>query len=199
MTGCGPSAILGSVTATTRPRLALTYEDYALLPQDGRRWELVAGDLVVSPAPTSQHQAVVFELSGQFREQLRNRKLARVLPSPIDVIFDETNTVQPDLVVVKLARKSIITRRGIDGVPDLVVEVVSPHNPAQDLVLKRHLYERFRVPEYWLVDPDERSVQVLSLEGRSYVETVSLRVKGVVRSQVFRSLKVSLEEVFAEL
>lgn len=187
------------MTATTQTRLALTYEDYALLPQDGRRWELVAGDFVVSPAPTSQHQAVVFELSGQFREQLRNRKLARVLPSPIDVIFDRTNTVQPDLVVVKMARKSIITRRGIDGVPDLVVEVVSPNNPAQDLVLKRHVYERFKVPEYWIVDPDERSVLVLALEGKSYVEAVSLRVKGVVRSPLFRSLKVSLDDLFAEL
>ncbi|MDX2010601.1 MAG: Uma2 family endonuclease [Myxococcaceae bacterium] len=187
------------MTGPRGTRLALTYEDYALLPQDGRRWELVEGDFVVSPVPFTTHQAVVFELSGQFREQLRNRKLARVLPSPLDVILDRTNTVQLDLVVVKLARKGIITRRGVDGVPDLVVEVVSPHNPAQDLVLKRHLYERFAVPEYWLVDPDERSVQVLSLEEESYVEAVSLRVKGVVRSPLFCSLRVSLEELFAEL
>jgi Uma2 family endonuclease len=180
-------------------QLALTYEDYALLPQDGRRWELVAGEFVVAPPPLTPHQAVVFELSGQFREQLRDRKLARVLPSPIDVIFDRTNTVQPDLVVVKMAHMSIITRRGVDGVPDLVVEVVSPHNPAQDLVLKRHVYERFKVPEYWIVDPDERSVVVLALDGRAYREATSLRVKGVVRSPLFRSLKVSLDDLFAEL
>ncbi|MBL8922754.1 MAG: Uma2 family endonuclease [Myxococcaceae bacterium] len=187
------------MTATTRGRLALTYEDYALLPHDGRRWELIGGEFLRSPARTSQHQAVVFELGGQLREQLRNRKLARVLPSPIDVILDPTNTVQPDLVVVKYARRGIITRRGVDGVPDLIIEVVSPNNASQDLVLKRHLYERFGVAEYWAVDPDERSVLVLALEGGSYREVSHLRVSGTVRSRVFRSLKVPLVDLFAEL
>jgi Uma2 family endonuclease len=187
------------MNVSSRPRLALTYEDYRLLPDDGRRWELIGGDFHVSPAPTSQHQQVVSHLVFQLISALWKKRRAQVLASPIDVILDETNTVQPDVVVVKHEHRSIITRRGIVGVPDLVIEVVSPHKPSMDFVLKRHLYERFGVPEYWLIDPDERTVTVLAHAGARFVEAQALRSSGVVRSKVFSTLKLPLAELFAAL
>jgi Uma2 family endonuclease len=177
--------------------LALTYEDYRLLPDDGRRWELIGGDFHVSPSPTSQHQQVVAHLVFHLIGALWNRRRAQVLASPIDVILDETNTVQPDVLVVKREHESIITRRGIVGVPDLVIEVVSPHKASMDLVLKRHLYERFGVPEYWLIDPDERTVTVLVKSGKGFVETLALRASGQIRSKVFPTLKLPVARVFA--
>lgn len=187
------------MSATNPSRVPLTHADYVLLPDDGRRWELLEGDFHVSPAPTSWHQAVVAELVFQFMSAFRTSGAARVLPSPIDVMLDDTNTVQPDVVVVRHERRHLISKRGVVGAPDLVVEVISPDYASKDAVLKRHLYARFGVPEYWLVDPEERTVSLLTLRDGKYVETTSLRASGVTESGVFPALKVPLDQLFRDL
>jgi Uma2 family endonuclease len=185
-------------TVPSRPR-PLTAEDYALLPSDGRRWELLEGDFFVSPAPTSNHQFVVGALYVQLVAQLARKRLARVLVSPLDVFLDEINVVQPDLLVVSEDRKKLIARRGVVGAPDLVVEVISPSKPAQDLVLKRHLYERFGIAEYWIVDPDLSSILRLNLREGRYAETEQVAGRGTIHSERFPSLEVLVAEVFEDL
>jgi Uma2 family endonuclease len=158
------------VSATNPSRLPLTHADYVLLPDDGRRWELIEGDFHVSPAPTSWHQTVVAELVVQFVTQARANMKAppRVLPSPIDVMLDDTNTVQPEVVLVRHERR-------------------------------HHLYERFGVPEYWLVDPEERTVVMLSLRDGKYAEVGAFRATGLAQSAVFPDVRVSLEQLFRDL
>lgn len=139
------------------------------------------------------------ELTALLLTQLRSDGSGRVLVSPLDVVLDETNTLQPDLVVISTARRHLVSRRGVEGAPDLVVEVISPDYASKDQVLKRHLYERFGVAEYWLVDPESRSVVTLSLQNGRFVEVLQLRATGVATSTVFPAVRVALEDLFREL
>ncbi|MBL8910809.1 MAG: Uma2 family endonuclease [Archangium sp.] len=186
------------MSATNPNRRPLTYEDYALLPADGRRWELMGGDFHVSPAPTCWHQAVVAQLVFQFMTAFQDGS-ARVFPSPIDVILDDTNTVQPDVVVVGAQHRHLISRRGIEGAPDLVVEVISPDYAAKDQVLKRHLFERFGISEYWLINPEDRSFVALGLRDGKYVELATLRGSGTFTSLTFPQLRVQLERLLRDI
>lgn len=139
----------------------LTYSDYASLPEDGKRYELLDGELIEMASPISEHQTAVFELGRQLGNALKG-KPCRGFVSPLDVRFvlpgqspdTSINVVQPDLMVVCDPYK--IDRHGIVGAPDFVVEVLSPTNLAHDQVRKLSLYESFGVAEYWIVDSKQR-------------------------------------------
>lgn len=152
----------------TRADIPYTYRDYSLLPPDGRRWELVEGEFYVTPAPTSMHQTVSRRLQFQLMQQLELPGIAYVFDAPFDVLLADTTVVQPDLVVIKKERKHLITERGLEGVPNLIVEIVSPSTKGQDEFLKRSTYAKFGVAEYWLVHPDHGWVDVLGLEEGGY-------------------------------
>ena len=109
---------------TTRVRL--TYEDYAALPDDGRRYELHEGELSVTPAPGLRHQDILGNLFVILRGHVNARGLGKVFIAPVDCILESITVVQPDIVFVETARRSIMSERGIEGAPTLVVEVISP-------------------------------------------------------------------------
>lgn len=145
-----------------------TYDDLASLPDD-QRYEIIDGELYVSPAPTRRHQLVAKRLMMAFLE-LEKQRIATVWFAPLDLILSPTRVVQPDLMVVRWGRQSIVAEHGIVGPPDIVVEVLSPSTTKHDRTTKRRFYARNRIPEYWLVDPEAESVELLRLldDGLSY-------------------------------
>ncbi len=145
-------------------RLApVTYRELRLYPDDLLRRELIDGEVIVSPAPTPTHQEVVANVLLIARPFARLHGLGDVLPAPLDVIFSMIDVVQPDLVFLAEARRQLLTRRGIEGAPDLCVEVISKGRASTDRVRKRALYARYGVPEYWIIDPRQRSIELLGL------------------------------------
>ena len=149
-------------------RALLTYSDYAALPDDGRRYELHWGELSVTPAPGIRHQRVILPLGSRLYEHVRARGLGEVLVAPTDCILSNVTVVQPDILFVATDRKAIISERGIEGAPTLVVEVLSPSTARLDRDRKMKLYAEHGVPYYWIVDPETRSVEAYTLTGTAY-------------------------------
>lgn len=132
----------------------LTYNEYVLFPDDGKRHEIIDGRHFMNASPAPRHQAISRHIQFQLYQQIELTKLGQVIDAPIDVQLSDYDVVQPDLVVV-LAGNRIITQTRLRGVPDLVIEILSPSNRRHDTELKKQLYEQFGLPEYWIVDPDE--------------------------------------------
>jgi Uma2 family endonuclease len=157
---------------TTRVRL--TYEDYAALPDDGRRYELHEGELSVTPAPGLSHQAILRNLIVILHRHVSSRGLGEVFPAPVDCILENITIVQPDLVFVETARRSVMTERGIEGSPTLAVEIISPSTGGIDRRRKLQLYARYAVPFYWIVDPPARTIEAYQLARGVYEGTGAL-------------------------
>ncbi len=155
----------------TDPLNEWTYEEFLTLPEGGPyRYEIIDGELFMIPSPTPRHQEISMNLSEIIRHFLRSNPLGKVFAAPCDVVFsqDPLQVAEPDLVFVSKSHSSIITEKNIQGVPDLIVEILSPGTATTDRRVKRTLYERFGVPEYWIVDPEEETVQVFRLADGRY-------------------------------
>jgi Uma2 family endonuclease len=139
-----------------------TYDDYASL-DDGNRYEVVDGTLeLMSPGPNLNHQVISFQIQKRLAETCEQNYL--VLYAPIDLILSPTEVRQPDLVMIHRSRLHILSRRGIEGPPDLVVEILSPGTLRRDKIGKMKTYARFRIPEYWIVDPVGGSLERYELD-----------------------------------
>ncbi|QTH42459.1 Uma2 family endonuclease [Cohnella sp. LGH] len=145
----------------------VTYDMYADMEDDGRRYEISDGVLeLMSPAPTTTHQSFVYELQYKLNESCRNEYI--IYSSPIDVILSDTEVRQPDLIMIHRIRMDIIEKRGINGAPDLVVEISSEHSRRRDKVQKRIVYAKYGVPEYWIVDLSNLTLEQYVLDGDRY-------------------------------
>ena len=183
--------------AKSKPaRKRWTYEDYYRLDDD-RRYELFNGELIPMqpPSPGPDHQNEALELAVIIREFVRSKKLGQVFIAPLDVIFDEENTAQPDVMFIAKANAGIVQKRGIFGAPDLVVEILSPGSIRRDRYEKQGLYARFGVKEYWILDHANQSLEVLTLSGDVYVVHSAAGENGHVSSKVLRGLKVKLSDL----
>jgi Uma2 family endonuclease len=176
------------------PAKRWTYEEYYRLEGD-QRCEIIGGNLLMAPAPDTWHQNWVGSLFEILRAHARKGKTGRVFVSPVDVVLDDENTVQPDLVYVAKEKDSIIQRRAIFGAPDLLVELVSPSSVRRDRYDKKDLYTRFGVREYWIGDPANRSLEILTLEAGQYTLLCAAEEKGRLRSLVLPGLEFDLAEV----
>ena len=176
-----------------------TYREYALLPDDGKRHELIDGDFFVTPAPSSGHQTVSRRLLFALMEQLEKPGLAVIFDAPFDVIFSNETVVQPDLVVVRASRKGLVTTRGLEGLPDIAVEIVSPGSRTSDLFLKKALYARHRVPEYWTVQSDPAAIAVFRLVDAEYQLARTFNLGDVVESGEFTEVGIPVTPLFAPL
>jgi Uma2 family endonuclease len=150
--------------AATQTSIKLTYEDYAAIPDDGRRHEIIDGEHYVNPAPTGYHQIILSNVEFPLQQHVRTHRAGIVLHSPIDVILSGHDIVQPDIIFLREGRQHLIGKR-VEGAPDLVVEVLSESNRRYDVRTKYEMYQRAGVPEYWIVDPDELGVRVFRREG----------------------------------
>ena len=149
-------AVLRSTDATW------TAADWEQLPDDGRRYEILAGVLYMSTAPSPAHQLIVLEIIDILREQLVSPGWGIVLTAPVGLFMPDCDPVQPDILAIRAADRAMIGARRITGVPALLVEVLSPSNADYDLVVKRAAYARAGVPEYWVARPAERDFLVHS-------------------------------------
>lgn len=144
------------------------YEDLFSLPDDGKRYEIIAGELYEMPAPKAAHAAIIMNLIVRLFGPLIDTLGVRVFTAPIDVFMHNASPVQPDLLVLLADQLDRISERGIEGPPALIVEVLSPGNSRHDLVLKRTIYERAGVREYWIISPEAMIVEILTLDGEHY-------------------------------
>ncbi len=150
--------------ATTK----LGYEDYARIPDDGQRHEIVDGEHFVNPAPNLNHQSISGRLYYQLCTQIERTGLGRVFYAPVDVQLSQHDIVQTDLVVVLARNHAILVPSRVLGTPDLLIEILSPSSEKVDRVHKKNVYERTGVPEFWIVDPEARTVEQYVLVSGKY-------------------------------
>jgi Uma2 family endonuclease len=176
---------------------AFTYDDLADTPDDGNRYEIINGELLVSPSPSAKHQRVLNRLNIRMSAFVDVHQLGEVFIAPLDVIVSPYNVVQPDLFFIARHRLVNMVGRAITGAPDLAVEVLSPHSRMIDLVRKRAMYATAGVQEYWAVDSRHRTVTVFTLVNGQY-EVVEAR-GGFARSLVLPGFEINIAELFAGL
>ena len=179
--------------ALTKPAGTWTYPDLAALPDDQTRYEIIDGELFEMPSPTSAHALAIAALI-RLLFPIVDRLGGRWLTAPLDVFFTGADPVQPDLLVLLPDSRARLVRRGVEGPPDLLIEVISPSNRAHDQVRKRQIYARGGVREYWIVDPEQRVIEVIDGRGVS-VHRLDAASEPVLRSPLLGELAVSLDEV----
>ena len=161
--------------AIRRP-MDLTYEDYLLTPED-QRYELIEGDLEMTPSPRTRHQETIQNINELLLSHIKTKNLGRVYLGPTDVILSNINVLVPDILFVARDREGIVEDRGIVGPPDLVVEVISPSSGEKDRVIKRRVYYKYGVREYWIVDPFAKTAEVCVV-GKSAFDTHKIFTPG---------------------
>jgi Uma2 family endonuclease len=150
------------------PEKLLSYADLESFPDDGLRRELIGGQLFVTPSPITRHQQIVMRLASAFHVHLSNHGGGEAFLAPLDVVLSDHDVVEPDVFFVAAAQSEIVGERNVSGVPALLIEVLS--EARSDRVVKRDLYERFGVPEYWIVDGDADRVEVYRNDGGRYAK-----------------------------
>jgi Uma2 family endonuclease len=180
-------------------RVPFTYAHYRQLPEDGKRWELLDGDFFVTPAPTTFHQTVSRRLQYALMQALEETGIALVFNAPVDVLFEDTTCLQPDIAVVRSDRKDIVSERAIEGPPDLVVEILSPSTRDRDLYIKRDAYARFGVSEYWVVDPNLGMVEVFRAEGGAAAWVQRFDRAATLTSLEFAEVAIPMASLFRAL
>jgi Uma2 family endonuclease len=177
-----------------------TYEDYLRLPEDGRRYEVIRGFLYVTPAPSFDHQYVVTQMGALLSFFVRQHRLGVALVAPFDIRLPEGigNPVQPDVVVILRERQPRSGDLKFDGVPDLVVEVLSPGNWRFDRTTKLTAYRDAGVPEVWLVNPITRTVEVFGLSSKhpEYLLRERRGVGETAGSAILVDLRIEVAELF---
>ena len=173
----------------------LTYDDYLKTPDD-ERWELLRGELIMVPGPNTAHQRITLNLVRFLSAFVEENALGEVFISPYDVVLSRNNVLQPDLLFVSRDQQSIITEANIQGAPALVVEVISPSTASKDRELKRRIYAEHGVGEYWLVDPDSRTISVMSLQDKDFREVGNYGVGEVLSSPTLEGLALDLTRIF---
>ncbi len=185
-----------SKLAMKQAKVRYNYNDYLLLPED-KRYELLDGELYLNPAPNIKHQLISGNLEIVLALHVRSRDLGVILHAPCDVLLSEEDVVQPDILFVRKERAGITGQANIKGAPDLVVEILSASTRSRDLELKRKTYARFGVQEYWIVDPDEETVEILVWHEAGYQRAATYSKPDTVSSPLFPDLRLPLSEVFA--
>ena len=180
---------------TQTAKAKYTYEDYMRTPDD-TRYELLDGELILSPSARTAHQRTSGNIYYSLRTFVEENKLGEVFHAPYDVVLDDFNVVQPDILFVSSERSHIITDLNIQGAPDLVIEILSPSTARRDRTQKRALYERRGVPEYWLASADAKSVQVLTLQDGEYRVAGIYTAGQTVVSPLLQGFSLNIDDIF---
>ncbi len=177
---------------------SLNYDDYANLPDDGMRYELADGVLeAMSPSPSAKHQLVSQEIEHRLKRTCFNDFV--IISAPIDVILSEKEVRQPDIIILHRHRLSLITKRGVEGAPDLVVEILSPHSIKRDRQAKLTVYAMYGIPEYWIVDYEMGALEQYTLEDRRYVLTEVFFGESVVHSKQIPCASFTMNNIINSL
>ena len=181
---------------SSNPLVKFTYEDYRNTPAD-KRYELLEGELVMAPAPRIPHQRVGMRLGTRLHTFVEEGGLGEVFAAPCDVLLSNTDVVQPDLLFVSRERAHLLLGGdNVRGAPDLVIEILSPSTSGLDRTLKRRLYAKYGVREYWLVDTDAKTVSVL-LMGEDDFDVAGTYGEGqIVTSPTLQGFTFNVDEIF---
>ena len=183
--------------ATTQPVVKCTYEDYRTTPAD-ERYELLDGDLIMVPAPNLKHQRVQGNLYYHLRFFITEHDLGELLPAPCDVVLSDTDVVQPDLLFISRQREHLLSSgENVRGAPDLAIEILSPSTADKDRGVKRELYGKHGVTEYWLVDPIAETVTIHRQQAGKLATTRTFGREETLRSPVLAGLKLHLDDIFS--
>lgn len=178
-----------------RKPVRFNYQDYLCFSED-KRYEIVDGELYMVPAPLIVHQVSLGKLFRLLSEMVEEKKAGKVFIAPVDVVLSDEDIVQPDLLFISNNRLGIITDKYISASPDLVVEILSPFNRHRDLQIKKKLYEKYGVNEYWIVDPEAKSIQIFQMqkEGLQAFRTFTRSMR--ILSPLFGELAFTADQLF---
>ena len=174
----------------------LTFEQFRELPTDGKRYELIHGEVHVTPSPATRHQFALQNLYESLGPYVHKNHVGEVCLAPLDVRLGEETVLQPDLIFVSNARAGIIQENWIAGSTDLAVEVPSPSTAGHDRATKLPIYAEARVPEVWLIDPQAKTVEVLTLQGAKYLVEATYAGHHLLTSNLFPGWQLSLDDLF---
>jgi Uma2 family endonuclease len=172
--------------------IKLNYQDFCALPDDGRRYEILDGDLYMSPSPDIAHQRIARRMVRILLEHVERFAIGEVFLPPCDVVLNEHDIVEPDLIFVSTANASIVGEKNIQGAPDLLVEIVSPSSSIRDRREKRNLYARCGVEWYWIIDPKARTVLELRHVDGAYAPVALHESGATFRPGLFPQLAIDL-------
>jgi Uma2 family endonuclease len=182
-----------------RAGVKLTYDDFVLFPDDGKRHELIDGAHYVTPSPNTRHQEISGRIHYLIADWLEDHPVGRLFYAPFDVVFTMFDVVEPDLLYMSHGRaRQVLTEKHVTGPPEIVVEIASKGTRRRDETIKRRLYERSGVSEYWVVDPTVESIRVYRRSGARFAKPVELsRALGdVLRTDLLPGLDLPLASVF---
>ena len=174
----------------------MNYDQYCLLPEDGNQYELFDGELVMTPSPNTRHQDIVGELYSQLKNYIRANSLGRLYVAPLDTIFDQYTVLQPDILFVSRERVPEVVKERIEGAPDLVVEVLSPSTFHKDLRRKMHVYSHFGVQEYWIVDPEEETMELYQRVGQKLQLARRFASQETFQSSLLPGFQLEVRSIF---
>ncbi len=179
-------------------RVRMTYDDLLALPDDGLRHELIDGEHFVTPSPALRHQIILANLHRLIAPHTHATRSGVTLFAPYDIVFTKYDVVEPDLIYFSKARYAeVVTDKNAQGPPTLAVEILSPGTRRRDEVLKRRLYERMKVDEYWIVDPEAETVKVYRLGAGKYERTeLCLESDAALTTVLLPGLSIRLAAVF---
>ena len=174
----------------------MTYAQFALLPEDRKRHELMDGELFVTPAPTPKHQDIAGKLYARLLAFVETNALGKVYIAPVDVVFDDHTVLEPDLLFISQARRGIVGEDAIHGAPELVVEVVSPSTFYHDLRRKMTADSQFGVQEYWIVDPEKQTVELYGRGAEELQLTRRFSSEETLESSLLPGFRLAVNSIF---
>ena len=186
------------MTSLSTAAYGMTAEGYFKRPQGPPYYELIDGDLYMSPSPLRLHQRIVLRLAYELQGFLEDHPLGEVNVAPSDVVFSEEAVLNPDLYYVRNERREILTEQGALGAPDLVVEILSPSTATRDLGRKREIYAESGVEEFWVVSPKTQTIDVYRLREKADEPVVVLAMGQVLTSALFPGWSLAVADVFRE-
>ena len=173
-----------------------TYEEYYKI-DDGNQYQVMKGELIMVPAPSTDHQRFSRYIEFILYNYIKKLALGEVFNAPIDLILDDKIVVQPDLVFISKEKANIIKKRGIFGVPDLIVEIISKSSIKMDRQEKFKLYEKYGVKEYWIADPNNKTIECFFLENSKYeIFCYADEKDNILKSKLLDGLEVNLNDIF---
>jgi Uma2 family endonuclease len=176
----------------------LTVSDYFDTPEGGPRYQLIDGDLIPMPTPDSFHQMILWNLAGIIYTYLKKNPIGKAFFAPIGVLLTEINAYEPDLIFISRDRESLIAKRGVEGAPDLVVEVLSPGTARYDKGVKKSIYARTGVVELWFIDPALREIHIYNLRQDAQNPSAVHSQNDRFESTLFPGLVFQCSEIFEQ-
>jgi Uma2 family endonuclease len=183
------------MSVATAEKKKFTYKDYLKTPE-GERYELIEGDLIMTPSPATRHQRLSREIEYEMLKFVKLNNLGEVFDAPCDVYFDDETIVQPDILYISKDRLNIIGERNIQGAPDLVIEILSESSAYRDMVQKKKLYAKFGVREYWIVIPDEAQIEIYILKDNKFQPYKTCNREDTLESPLLEGFKLGLKTIF---